>query len=279
MSNSFFSERYGYKKIDIDMLKNYLPKQIKTRIWNVFYKSFFQDIDTIYILKNINKKIEVIITKFFKLDLSGIFRMSGRHIVDRIKKLFFSLEWYEVYDFIEFVLNEPLFEFFKQSVKEKINKILKEEKVPYCIVEQRVIPQISEEEIKEIEKVIGLPDKFKPVKEHLKNALEHISNRKAPNYADSIKQSISALESLVQILLEKKGTLGKLIDELNVHPALKEGFKKLYGWTSDDGGIRHGKYKEKFEPGIAEARYMLVTVSAFINYLINKYSDSTLENF
>ena len=97
-----------------------------------------------------------------------------------------------------------------------------------------------------------------------------MSDRENPDYANSIKESISALQSLAQILLGEKGTLGEVIKKLDVHPALKQGFSNIYGWTSDEGRIRHGKTGEPLEPGLTEARYMLITASAFINYLIVK---------
>lgn len=122
----------------------------------------------------------------------------------------------------------------------------------------------------ETEEALGVP--YKGTRDHLEKALTLLSDRKKPDYANSIKESISALESLVQELLGEKGTLGQLIDELDVHPALKKGWKCFYGWTSDEGGIRHGKFGEVLEPGVAEAKYMLVTTSAFINYFVEKFS-------
>jgi len=81
----------------------------------------------------------------------------------------------------------------------------------------------------------------------------------------------------VQIILGKEGTLGKLVDGLDIHPALKKAFSNLYGWTSDDAGIRHPKSKEPLSCDEPEARYMLVTCSAFINYLIAKL-DADISN-
>jgi len=44
----------------------------------------------------------------------------------------------------------------------------------------------------------------------------------------------------------------------------------LSGYTSDKGGIRHGLKEEDHNVDIDEARFMLVTCSAFVNYLISK---------
>ena len=45
MSMSFFSERYGYKEINREMLKNTIPKGVRIRIWNVLYKFIFYKIN------------------------------------------------------------------------------------------------------------------------------------------------------------------------------------------------------------------------------------------
>jgi hypothetical protein len=139
------------------------------------------------------------------------------------------------------------------------------------LIEEQIVPLISQVEIEEVEKALNVP--YKNVHDHLNKALSLLSDRKEPDYPNSIKESICALESLVQILLGEKGTLGDLIKKLDVHPALKQGFSNLYGWTSDEGGIRHGRVEENFKTEIAEARYMLVTTSAFINYTLLKFND------
>jgi len=70
-----------------------------------------------------------------------------------------------------------------------------------------------------------------------------------------------------------KATLGDALELLekkhSLHPALKAGFSKLYGYTSDEGGIRHAMLDE---PNLtsADAIYFLVSCSAFINYLKSK---------
>jgi hypothetical protein len=45
--------------------------------------------------------------------------------------------------------------------------------------------------------------------------------------------------------------------------------KKIYGYTCDDQGIRHGLTNND-EPEQEDARFMLVTCSAFVNMVIEK---------
>ena len=52
-----------------------------------------------------------------------------------------------------------------------------------------------------------------------------------------------------------------------LHSALKEGFIKLYGYTSDADGIRHAMLDKSKKLTAADARYFLLSCTSFINYL------------
>jgi hypothetical protein len=96
------------------------------------------------------------------------------------------------------------------------------------------------------------------------------SDRKSPDFRNSIKESISAVETLVKIATESdKGTLGELIKKLGVHGALEKAFSNLYGYTSDEGGIRHSLMDEP-NPAFDDAKFMLVVCSAFVNFVQSK---------
>lgn len=56
---------------------------------------------------------------------------------------------------------------------------------------------------------------------------------------------------------------------LTVHPALKQAWMKMYGYTSDESGVRHGAI-EAATVDQSLAKYMLVTCSAFVSYLIEE---------
>ena len=60
------------------------------------------------------------------------------------------------------------------------------------------------------------------------------------------------------------------------HPTLLEAFTKLYAYTSDANGIRHGHLGDSYV-SLAEARFMLVSCSAFVNYLLATATEAGLE--
>ncbi|AVB76294.1 AbiJ-NTD4 domain-containing protein [Methanococcus maripaludis] len=171
-------------------------------------------------------------------------------------------------------LEYPFEKYLKERLKRYsvlFNTLMEKERASYRLIENNIVPITNTEEINEIKTALNPPEKYKFVGDHLKKALELYSNKEKPDYENSIKESISALESLAKIRLNnEKGTLGRLLPQLGLHEDFELGIKKLYSWTSDDkGGIRHGK---KGDTGSyeAEARYMLVTCSTLSNYLISK---------
>ena len=68
----------------------------------------------------------------------------------------------------------------------------------------------------------------------------------------------------------------KLIKEkVGLHSALEKGFSSIYGYTSDADGIRHAMIDDS-ACDFDDAKYMLVSCSAFINYLVMKAAKSGL---
>ncbi len=165
------------------------------------------------------------------------------------------------------------------SLFQVVNEFLKREYIGYRFVDGQLTPITDDIEIEAITQAINT--KYEPVYIHLSKANKLMADRNNPDYENSIKESISAVEALCEILTEIKGkeaTLGKLLKTLDdkgveIHAGLKSAFNVLYGYTSDANGIRHagniGGPASTFE----EAKYMLVSCSAFINYLIGVSAD------
>ncbi len=163
--------------------------------------------------------------------------------------------------------------FYNDSIFNIINSLFEKEYVGYRFVGDKITKITDKSETEEINE--ALCSRYKEVNNHLKKALEMLSDRKKPDYENSIKESILAVEAMCEIITETKGksselsrTLEKLEDNgVIIHGALKDAFKKLFGYTNDANGIRHagdiGGPSSTFE----EAKFMLVSCCAFINYL------------
>lgn len=160
------------------------------------------------------------------------------------------------------------------SIFGDINTYFEREYIGYRFVQGVITPISDRLEVETISKAISC--KYEPVRKHLRKANEHLANRVNPDYENSIKESISAVEAICEIITGQSGreaTLGSMLKKLEsngvaIHGGLKTAFNALYGYTSDANGIRHagdiGGSASTFE----EAKFMLVSCSAFINYLI-----------
>jgi hypothetical protein len=133
-------------------------------------------------------------------------------------------------------------------------------------------PIVSEEEISAIEQAMSHGERFSPAMAHIETALARLADRSSPDYRNSIKESISAVEAVCQIITgDSKATLGQALKKIDVHPALEKGFGNIYGYASDADGIRHALLDEQTVDA-DDARFFLVPCSAFVNYLIARAS-------
>jgi hypothetical protein len=147
-----------------------------------------------------------------------------------------------------------------------INLILEKHNAAYRLVGDEIVEITDQNEITAIEEGLAHPET--PVRTHLETALQMLSDREAPDYRNSIKESISAVESACRLVSgAKAATLGDALKKIkHLHPALSGAFNKLYGYTCDTSGIRHSLIDD---PNIAyaDAKFMLVACSAFVSYL------------
>lgn len=276
-----FSQRIGSQPIKTELEREGLSGELRNSLWTLVIESIINCLDNRpkYDMYRKTEPSELLIffrnlwVDFFRYPIDNlptfIDEVNKQPAVLKVRNWYYDAQWDEVFDFIEFCSS------YNDNFKEKCNFYLKREMSAYRFVNGILVEVNSEEEVKEIEDAINNSDEFKSVKEHLKRAIELYSDRNNPDYRNSIKESISAVESLCKIIINNdKTTLGqalKVIENTHQIPgSLKSAFTTLYGYTSDEGGIRHSLLKENAKVEIEEARFMLIACSAFVNYLINK---------
>lgn len=263
-----FAERYGYTEIKTIQYES-MDDDLRMRLFNLVNYHLNQNFR--------ETKLRCIAREYFITDARLQLYIYDEMIENEILKN----DWYKVYSFIEFAI--PLVNgIYKQygmhheayEVIEELNNILEIEKAAYRYLDDEIIPISNQQELNSISE--SIKTKYESVNIHMKKALGFYSNRETPDYENSIKESISAVEALCCIIVEKNNAvLSSALDKLTqngvkIHRALIDAFKKLYGYTSDENGIRHAGI-EFVNASSEDAKYMLVSCSTFINYLIEKY--------
>lgn len=197
-------------------------------------------------------------------------------------------EWFDKFDLVEFVIDymrqhDPDDGDYSEIIDHFINivnKTFQRLNYAYRIVEDKIVEITDEEEIATIENALSQDS---VIHTHLSSALKHMSDRPDPDYRNSIKESISAVEALCREITGET-TLGDALKALEkngiiIPTVLRVGFDKLYGYTNDQRtGIRHALMDATETPTFMEAKFMLVACSAFINYIQEKRSQLVSNN-
>lgn len=94
-----------------------------------------------------------------------------------------------------------------------------------------------------------------------------------------MRESIHAVESTARRFDPNARTLAPALKSLEktaaLHPALKRAFSNLYGYTSDEQGIRHALIDNPpGHVGQDEAVFMLGACASFSSYLARKHRNS-----
>jgi len=282
-----FSQRIGLKPIRTIIQRESADEALRNFLWNGLTIFYFNRFGTwVY---ETEESINTLITRIWVRHYGNRFDELDTYapkLIAKLKEDFLGLSWNEMFDILEFIPNNykrPDYEggYDNQTNKQFIsfaNDILEEHLSAYRFVDKLITEISSEEEIASIEEALQDTSKFKPVQTHLRRALEFLADRKNPDYRNSIKESISAIESFSCIVTNNpKATLGQALKEVEknheLHSALKNSFSSLYGYTSDGNGIRHSLLNESTLRQ-EDAKFMLVACSAFVNYLLVKTSEN-----
>lgn len=278
-----FSERKGIKHFSDIVQVNDLNERTRNKIYTVVSEKF----DDLYIgysneLKD--KFVEYLYKELFSKTERDIPMWGNEYnyveIFNTIYSIIIEYDYTDVFTFIEGIIK--FFDItdkatyymynYKKEFIEAISNVFKAESVNYKIISNKITDIVDEEQIKSIENTLKNP--YKEVSGHYAKAIEQLYSVK--DFDNSIKESISSVEAMCQIITEKNNaTLGEALKLLKnkIHPALNGAFDKLYGYTSNANGIRHANGLGEGNSTFEEAKYMLISCSAFVNYLKENFEE------
>lgn len=286
MSTRRFSERLGLVQPRSTFQKEYIDDRLWSRLWSTMGRAFWNHF-TAYCDKDGDDFTRFVVCEiqddFFGRPIDEIGWETNRFI-NNLKVNFPRQNWAAFYDLVQFLADfskstepgEPYSQvrMHAEYFIAEANKILEVEKSAYRFIGGELVEITSEVEIHEIETAVASQMPFDASKEHLTAALQLFGKRDNPDFRNSIKEAISAVESaLSHINGEKSKSLVDAIAKAEKNgiifpPALKEGIKKIYGWTSDENGVRHALFDVDTQVGDAEARFMIVMCSSLVNFLV-----------
>ena len=270
-----FSERKGLKPPRQTVQTHGMTDELRNSLWNALHLMVWESDDFMHSRMSLPKIDDFsahLWFRYFKkpIDERPTYAYNNRseQILKLIRDYFFAAEWNEVYDFLEFVADA--FKREKPRLAEFFNRVLTSEMSAYRFIDGKLIDITNEQEREMLEEALA-DTRFAGVTAHLERALALLTDRKQPDYRNSIKESVSAVEAMARVVSgNEKATLGEALKVLEkggkLHVALKDGFSKIYGYTNDEHGIRHAMLDV---PDLTQddAKYFLLSCTSFVNYL------------
>jgi len=268
-----FSERHGYKEVRTLIQRDDLDEDTRREIWN-FLAVLPKEFSRLYGDATEDAVLEALWVWHFEEDRDE--RPRNWQIWQRIKDAVYGDEWNEVFDLLERFgkywdrneshVSAPL----RAAYLKALNDLFESNLVGYRVIGLEITPVDSNAEAEAISSALSDSEVVAGARHALDRAVELLADRTTPDYPNSIKESISAVEAIVK-KVTGEGTLGAGLKKLEtagltIHPALKSAWSQMYGWTSDADGLRHGGI-EAADADQALAKYVLVTCSAFVSYL------------
>lgn len=268
-----FAQAEGVESLPSQMRRTEVSKELRAVLWNYVYSELNRtSTREMYAYvggswKDALKNVHV----YFFHRAADEFDASFAQAAGAAKAAVLDSDWIGFYGWLQHLLRvKPTHDFAS-----RINKILIYSRSPYRVIDGEVLCPIgSDEEAEVVARAFNELKKEKGLiggREHLKAAAQELT---AGNFADSVRESMHAVESVVRSL-EPSGEFSKALSRLeastSIHGALKKGFLAIYGFSSDEQGIRH-PLLDKAAPDVdeADAIFMIGACAAFVSYLINK---------
>ena len=202
-------------------------------------------------------------------------------VVQVYRELFLgNLAFNRIFDILQLIMRHPS---CPVGFTVEVAEIFKQCQLAYVVNTEQPVTILPAATKQEGEAIIGAIKEFREAglhgaEAHLKKAGELINERDWPG---AVRESIHAVESVARQLdpdasnkldpalasLERKGRL---------HPAMKQAFSRLYGYTSNEEGIRHALLTTATSPvGQDEAVFMLGACASFASYLWRRHQSGS----
>ena len=206
--------------------------------------------------------------------------------------------WWAVLEFIEFALDMPAgtnkpISWITHDLKtgiirwrsnqkqfiSSLNSTLNKMNVCYRLMPTGKFVNVhSDEEAEEIDKACSGP--FAAARTHMKNAVADFRNTDQSNHANTVKEVISAVESIVTELtgkeirsglhqLAKEGILPNIRTDSGGENSFVAALEKY--WVYANATSRHGRKKGVEPPDRDTARFLLVTCATLVNYITTRH--------
>ena len=272
-----FSQAQGYESLPQPLNLEELSSRARIQIWNAFHQTFIEpEEDEEIDVADVANLVFSLHVNFFEMPIdeepSGIGQWE---YLEGFKDYFFKRRFNEIFDVLTFLMRHDV---CPDAFTSKMSDVFRRCQLAYVIdtdSSPTIYPASTPEEGQ------ATVDALRVLKEYgLDGARQHLIQSSTfinqGEWARSVHESISAVESVARRIAPGTNTLGAALNQLRrdgllEHRALEQGLGNLYGYTSDEQGVRHSLLDQgQSNVGQDEAVFMLGACASFASYLWRK---------
>lgn len=207
--------------------------------------------------------------KFLKRD-PETFQNEPYAIRRSLNKYAKELKLGKLFDLIEFLLQHPG---CSKQLKDDLSEAFHSARTAYRIIDNTIIVAVgSEEQAISFDRALAESAQENATAVRKQLIAAGVALKKG-EWALSVRESIHAVEAMAVKLAPETKTLGGALTVLeargHLHGSLKKAFGALYGYSSDEEGIRHPLvFQDTAQVDEVDALFMLGACAAFVSFLI-----------
>lgn len=268
-NNLTFSEREGLVELPVQLQLGEISKPMRAQLWKDVRDSFQTTNNGYRLSAQWSSLIEDYLIKFASAMLDDNL-LNYKETAQLVKGIFEEGDYDEILDFVEFLYRHPM---CSEGLRVDLRNTFETSLCAYRFVDDVIVPISEEHEIAGVENALAVIGSSSALgaKTHLSNSAVFLREGK---WAGSIRESITAVESVARSAAPGTKDLKSALNELGKagylkHKALQNALNQLYGYTSDEQGIRHALvFKGEADADEAEAVFMFGACASFVSYLL-----------
>lgn len=270
-----FEQAEGLEELPRQLLPDEMPDVLKARLLHVIVKSVEKEMAERNLARLLGEAWEGVFRRFyveFMGDLSVEFDKTKTKHLKTLELFFKAAGAKQIYGIMQALVRLADLPSFSEAVAD----VLEREHSAYRLLEGgTLVPVGSPEEAANLAHAITKSKQSGLVgaSAHLTEAAKQLSSGA---FADSVRESLHAVESTLRSLAgttKVSDALSELAKKRPLHPAFTSGIKQLYGFASDEPGVRH-PLLEKGDAAVTEedALLMLGTCASLVTYFTRSFS-------
>ena len=281
-----FSEREGYRELPAPMQLEELSADLRRTVFDALVNqvAVWQQVSVVhgYVDGPGWRLVRRVLGQFYEVPEDDISNDVVK-LKSTFREIVLGRKFYEVLDLLEAICEGSLDGTFAREIQRLFSLHGAAYRLDEAAGHWQFFPSSSEEQGHAVSTALGTLREagMEGAHTHLTAAANDINARQ---FADAIRESIHAVESVARVLSpDAANGLRPALDSLMnsgvlKHRALKEGFLKLYGYTSNEQGIRHALLDSgAADVGLDEALFMFGACASFAAYLTAKHREIGLQ--